>query len=89
MGGACGDSEKFEQCVYLPSDWHGEPSAGLLAPAFQQSPHHACQSGPPAASGIVPWPHAGQRPSRRAAAAGLTCSWLPTKHMLPSAQCFS
>ena len=73
MGGACGESVKVEQCVYLPAHWHGEPSAALLAPAFLQSPHHTCQSGPPAASGIVPWPQAGQCPSgQAAAAAGLT-----------------
>jgi len=29
------------------------------------------------------------RPAAAAAAAGLNCSWLPTKHMLPSAQTFS
>ena len=73
MGEACEDRAGFERTEYLPSHVHGEPSARLLAPAFQQSPQRTCQSSPCAASGIVRWQHAGQCPSGQAApAAGLT-----------------
>ena len=41
-GGGCEGRAGFKRSVHLPSKWHGESSAGLLAPACPWSPPCTC-----------------------------------------------